>query len=93
MTVPAALRRAAALARAFILLEDPELARRGEGGPSGARWPGGVPPHPHRVPAASRLGARRPGAGVPQAQACLCPVPDRRTPRTRHPLSRPEPHR
>lgn len=81
IAVHPALRRAAALARAFILLEDPELAVAGEQRITGARRPDGVPTHPHRVPASSRRGARRPGAGVPRAQPCLCPVPARRAPR------------
>lgn len=66
ITVHPALRRAASLTRAFILLEDPEL--------SGAHAPAGEPLHPHRVPLRSMGGARRPGAGVPRAQACLSPV-------------------
>lgn len=69
ITVPPALRRAASLARAFILLEDPEL--------SGPRTPDGEPPHPHRVPLRLMGGTRRPGAGVPREQPCLSPVPSR----------------
>jgi hypothetical protein len=70
ITVHPALRRAADTARAFILLEDPEL--------SGPRTPVGEPPHPHRVPLRPLGGAtRRPGAGVPRAQVCLTPVADR----------------
>jgi hypothetical protein len=66
ITVHPALRRAASLARAFILLEDPEL--------SGPRAPGGESVHPHRVPLRTLEGPRRPGAGVPRAQHCLTPV-------------------
>jgi len=66
ITVHPALRRAAGLARAFILLEDLEL--------SGPRTPHGEPPHPHRVPLRSLGGARRPGAGVQRGQRCLSPV-------------------
>lgn len=66
ITVHPALRRAATLARAFILLEDPEL--------SGSRTPDGEPPHPHRVPLRSLGGTRRPGAVVPREQRCLSPV-------------------
>jgi hypothetical protein len=69
-TVHLALRRAAALARAFILLEDPELSR--------PRVPCGEPAHPHRAPLRPRRGTRRPGAGVPRAQHCLTPVSRRR---------------
>jgi hypothetical protein len=70
LTVHPALRRAAALARAFILLEDPEL--------SGPHGPYGVAAHPHRVPLRSQVGARRPGAGSPREQLCLTPLPRRR---------------
>ena len=66
ITVHPALRRAATLARAFILLEDPEL--------SGPRTPDGEPQHPHRVPLRLLGGTRRPGAGVPRVQPCLSPV-------------------
>ena len=69
ITVHPALRRAASLTRAFILLEDPEL--------SGSRVPVGEPLHPHRAPLRLMGGTRRPGAGVPRAQACLSPVPSR----------------
>jgi hypothetical protein len=74
ITVPPALRRAAALARAFILLEDSELAVTAGDELSGARGPAGELEHPHRVPPPSRLGARRPGAGVPRPQPCLTPI-------------------
>ena len=70
LTVHLALRRAVAYARAFILLEDPEL--------SGARVPCGEPAHPHRAPLRPRRGARRPGAGVPREQHCLTPLAGRR---------------
>ena len=70
ITVHPALRRAASLARAFILLEDPEL--------SGAHVPGGEPVHPHRVPLRPLEGPRRPGAGAQRAQHCLTPVPSAR---------------
>jgi hypothetical protein len=33
--------------------------------------------HPHRMALQSRLGDRRPGAGVPREQVCLCPLPAR----------------
>jgi hypothetical protein len=71
ITVHPALRRAASLARAFILLEDHEL--------SGPRTPDGEPQHPHRVPLRLMGGTRRPGAGVPREQRCLSPVPARTT--------------
>ena len=73
ITVHPALRRAVDLARAFILLEDPEL--------SGSRVPVAEPPHPHRAPLRSMGGTRRPGAGVPRAQTCLSPVPHGTAPR------------
>jgi len=63
ITVHPALRRAASYARAFILLEDPEL--------SGPRVPDGGTVHPHRVPLRSPRGTRRPGAGLPRPQSCL----------------------
>jgi hypothetical protein len=66
ITVHPALRRAANLARAFILLEDDEL--------SGPRTPVDEPEHPHRVPLRFMGGTRRPGAGVPRAQICVSPV-------------------
>jgi hypothetical protein len=66
LTVHPALRRAASLARAFILLEDSEL--------SGAHVPAGEPAHPHRVPLRPDLGMRRPGAGASRPQLCLTPV-------------------
>ena len=69
ITVHPALRRAASLARAFILLEDPEL--------SGPHVPEGVPVHPHRVPLRPLAGPRRPGAGAPRPQECLSPVGQR----------------
>src|SRR3954470_22051673 len=50
-TVHPALRRAASLARAFILLEDPEL--------SGPHVPEGEPVHPHRVPLRPLAGGGR----------------------------------
>ena len=77
ITVHPALRRAASLARAFILLEDPEL--------SGAHVPEGEPVHPHRAPLRPRSGPRRPGAGVPREQHCLTPIN-----RRRNATSRPE---
>ena len=66
ITVHPALRRAASLARAFILLEDPEL--------SGPHVPEGEPVHPHRAPLRPLEGPRRPGAGAPRLQQCLSPV-------------------
>jgi hypothetical protein len=33
--------------------------------------------HPHRTALRSRSGARRPGAGAPREQVCLCPLPPR----------------
>jgi len=71
------LRRALALARAFILLEDPEL--------SGAHGPGERSAHPHRVSLRSRPGARRPGAGVPRPQHCLTPIRQSNASITRRP--------
>jgi hypothetical protein len=77
ITVHPVLRQAAALARAFILLEDPALSS-----PHGVADVGS---HPHRVPLRSQLGTRRPGAGVPRAQTCIVPVASRarRGPRDR----------
>lgn len=69
ITVHPALRRAASLARAFILLEDPEL--------SGAHVPEGEPVHPHRAPLRPLEGPRRPGAGAPRPQHCVTPVAQR----------------
>jgi hypothetical protein len=66
ITVHPALRRAAGLARAFILLEDPEL--------SGSHAPADEAAHPHRVPLRPDLGARRPGAGASRPQHCLTPL-------------------
>lgn len=67
ITVHPGLRRAAALVRAFILLEDPE--------PSGPHAPGaGFSAHPHRRPLRPLAGPRRPGAGWPRPQHCLTPV-------------------
>jgi hypothetical protein len=71
ITVHPALRRAAGLARAFILLEDPEL--------SGPHVPADDPAHPHRVPLRPVYGARRPGAGAPRNHVCSTPVPPRTT--------------
>ena len=71
ITVHPALRRAAGLARAFILLEDPEL--------SGPHAPADDAAHPHRVPLRPVLGARRPGAGAPRSEVCTSPVPRRTT--------------
>lgn len=77
ITVHPALRRAADLARAFILLEDPEL--------SSPRVPdGGSQHHPHRAPLRPLGGAtRRPGAGVPREQTCLTPLERRVAPQAR----------
>jgi hypothetical protein len=70
ITVHPALRRAADLARAFILLEDLE--------PSAPRTlVDEHPHHPHRVPLRLMGGTRRPGAGVPREQRCLSPVTSR----------------
>ena len=55
ITVHPALRRVAALARAFILLEDPE--------PPSPHVPLGDPVHPHRAPLRPRLGTV--GGGLP----------------------------
>ena len=66
ITVHPALRRAASLARAFILLEDDEF--------SGAPVPEGEPVHPHRAPLRPLEGPRRPGAGAPRPQHCVSPV-------------------
>ena len=74
ITVHPALRRAASLARAFILLEDPELSR--------AHVPADEAAHPHRVPLRPELGTRRPGAGASRPQHCLSPVPARGTVRS-----------
>ena len=68
ITVHPALRRAADLARAFVLLEDPELSRP-------LAPAGGSEHHPHRAPLRPLGGAtRRPGAGVPREQRCLTPI-------------------
>lgn len=77
ITVHPALRRAAGLARAFILLEDPEL--------SSPRTPaGGSLHHPHRAPLRPLGGVtRRPGAGVHRAQPCLTPLVYRAAPPAR----------
>lgn len=71
------------LIRSFLLLEDGyevdwEVDRHEcEKSPgSGLENPDrGV--HPHRPALQSRLGARRPGAGAPREQVCLCPLPVR----------------
>src|SRR6266516_73891 len=64
------LRRAADIARAFVLLEDPiwedDLEPRGPLGETAG--------HPHREPLRPTLRARRPGAATPRPQDCLCPV-------------------
>src|SRR6266705_1583684 len=64
------LRRAADIARAFILLEDPiwedDLEPRGPLGETAG--------HPHREPLRPTLRARRPGAAQPQPQVCVLPL-------------------
>src|SRR5438034_6903552 len=78
------LRRAADIARAFVLLEDPiwedDLDPRGPLGETAG--------HPHREPLRPTLGARRPGAAQPAptglrvaATARRCPA---RAPRSAH---------
>lgn len=66
ITVHRALRHTAALARAFILLEDPDL--------SSPRTPGDGTAHPHRVPLQLRRSSRRPGAGLPRPERCTTPT-------------------
>jgi hypothetical protein len=69
--------------RSFLLLEDDyevdwevDLLECGKSPGSVLENPDhGV--HPHRRALPSRLGARRPGAGVPREQVCLCPLPPR----------------
>jgi hypothetical protein len=71
------------LIRSFLLLEDGyevdwevDQHECGKSPGSGLENPDhGV--HPHRPALRSRLGARRPGAGVPREQVCLCPLPAR----------------
>ena len=60
------LRHTLALARAFLLLGDPTVSS-----PHGFDEDSA---HPHRAPLRSRIGTRRPGAGVPRAQHCVSPV-------------------
>jgi hypothetical protein len=71
------VRRAAGLARAFLLLEDPELEARAASprGPAAPqRATHHTKPHPHR-PALRRSAApRRPGAGRPRPQPCRSPL-------------------
>src|SRR3954447_9933533 len=64
------LRRAADIARAFVLLEDPIWEDDLEApGPLGE--PAG---HPHREPLRPALRARRPGAAQPRPQVCVSPL-------------------
>src|SRR5438128_10986767 len=73
------LRRAADIARAFVLLEDPiwedDLEAPGPLGETAG--------HPHREPLRPALRARRPGAAQPLPQVCTSPLrpaaPARRT--------------
>src|SRR5437870_3981615 len=64
------LRRAADIARAFVLLEDPiwedDLEPRGPLGETAG--------HPHRAPLRPTLRARRPGAAQPHPQVCVSPL-------------------
>lgn len=60
-------RRAASLARAFILLEDSSPHARA----------GGAELHPHRQPLRAPLRPRRPGAGWPRPQLCTTPLAPR----------------
>jgi hypothetical protein len=70
LTLRERLRRAADIARAFVLLEDQVWEDDLE-----ARGPiGELAGHPHREPLRSPLRARRPGAAQPRPQVCLCPV-------------------
>jgi hypothetical protein len=76
--------------RSFLLLEDdhdvdwevdgdeptgPQARGLRSSTRSEAHGHGGV--HPHRMALRSRIGERRPGAGVPREQVCLCPLPPR----------------
>jgi hypothetical protein len=89
------IRRAAALVKAFVLLEDPPrsaatTALIAPGRSSGPRPAADLPTHvvhahaqrthPHRLPLAAARRVRRPGAVPAPAAACTMPV-GRRTPR------------
>lgn len=63
--------RALGLARAFLTLDDPDLAARAAGAPHARVEP---PAHPHRQPLRPVLRSRRPGAAAPRPQPCLTPV-------------------
>src|SRR6478672_13730484 len=80
------LRRAADIARAFVLLEDPiwedDLEAPGPLGETAG--------HPHREPLRPTLRARRPGAATPSPQDCLVPLRAPSTAPSRR--KRPAPH-
>ena len=74
-----------AVVRSFLLLEDDcEIDWEVADEPIEPSWRGsrsstGIEVdhagHPHREALRSRLGDRRPGAGRPREQVCLCPLP------------------